>query len=111
MIFTTLGINISMIKVKRIKEIIKIFKTFKENIFATFLFSLTFDEKKGINALEKAPSAKILLNVFGNFIATYNASAITPVPKKDAIIIALTIPVNLDSIVQIEIMIAEINGL
>ena len=49
----------------------------------------------GTNAEFSAPSEKILRNVFGNLKATKNISAITPVPKKLAIIISLKKPKTL----------------
>ena len=49
----------------------------------------------GTNAEFSAPSEKILRNVFGNLKATKKISAITPVPKKLAIIISLKKPKTL----------------
>ena len=49
----------------------------------------------GTKAEFSAPYEKILRNVFGNLKATKNISAITPVPKKFAIIISLKKPKTL----------------
>ena len=49
----------------------------------------------GTNAEFSAPSEKILRNVFGNLNATKKISAITPVPRKLAIIISLKKPKTL----------------
>ena len=46
----------------------------------------------GTKAEFNAPSEKILLNVLGNLKATKKISAITPAPKKLAIIISLRKP-------------------
>jgi hypothetical protein len=46
----------------------------------------------GTKAEFNAPSEKILLNVLGNLNATKKISAITPAPKKLAIIISLRKP-------------------
>ena len=49
----------------------------------------------GTNAEFSAPSEKILRNVFGSLKARKKLSAITPVPKKLAIMISLKKPKTL----------------
>ena len=68
---------------------------------ASFLeVETSFEENRGTNADVKAPSAKRLLNRFGNLKDTKKASDTIPAPKKFAIIISRMKPVIRDTIVK-----------
>ena len=61
--------------------------------FASFLLG-SFFENIGIKDILRAPSAIILLKIFGNFKAMKKESAIVPAPKVAAIKISLINPSN-----------------
>ena len=63
-----------------------------------------------MNTEDNAPSAKILLNKFGNFSAILTISALFEVPKTEAINISLINPVIRDSKVPIPTNIPDLNS-
>ena len=77
--------------IKRIKKSKD--KTSEPNCIALDLpFVINIEEKIGIKAAEKAPSANNLLKKLGSLKATKKTSAIIPAPTKAAIKMSLTNP-------------------
>ena len=92
-IYITKGMKNSNIKIiiNKIKK--RIERVSEANCKAFLLFScFKIDEKIGIKAAVKAPSANILLKKFGNLKATKKTSAISPAPTIVAINMSLINP-------------------
>ena len=79
---TTTGINISIISTNTPTNKAKTEIACAANLMAFYLpLPTNFYEKIGTKAAVKAPSAKRLLNKFGNLKATKKASETAPAPK------------------------------
>ena len=91
---TKAGISISNILTINSRDQNKKLKISLKKIFASFLLD-SFLENIGIKDIFSAPSAIILLKIFGNFRAIKKASAILPAPNVAAISISLINPSNL----------------
>lgn len=95
--------NISNNRINTINDVMSIAKMLLANNKAlSFPSADNLPLNSGTKAALKAPSAKIFLKKLGSLKAIFNASAKTPVPKKEAINRSLMNPKSLEIKVNME---------